>query len=803
MDARWFRNTRLIPLLALLFLNASAAGPHDAVHAARAAIDRADYDLATRLIGDALKQYGTRDSADVWELRVLRGEVLVSRGRSAEALQALAFDIPSRYARTETTVRQVLMRAYGHYLSRDMKTAAETIATAKSLAEKYHPDALGDVYVAMGTIDSKRREEYSREALVYARRAKRSITEAKAMINLANALADQERYAEAIQFAEQALHISRPMHVEKTTQNAEGVLGWAYFELGDFEEAEELFTAAEATSTRIGADFYRVAWLIQLGNIRFERRDWSGADRFYREAVGIGRSSKHYQLGIALANLARVAIELGRFEDARRFNAEALDVKRAEKNEEAELSSNIVEARIAIASSDLLRAEKLLRDVVRETNRSTTLVEAESWLARLYARMNRQDVAATHFQRAVDATRQARSEIKDRELRFSFFNTAQELFTAYVDFLASSNRKEDALAVTELSRAQTLEEGLNARAEPRALDARAVAKKNNATILCYWLGRDRSYLWVVTAAEVKLVPLPPDTAIEKTVTAYGNDLRSPYGWLAARGEELYRTLIAPAGIAKGSRVIVVADGKLHTLNFETLVVPGASRHYWIEDVTVMNAGSLQLLARSASKPKTSVRMLLVGNAPNPAFPQLRFAADEMRRIERRFPNPKVLEGPAATPAAYKAASPGTYDYVHFVAHGVPTRKRPLDSAVILARDASSSYKLLARDVVDQPLNARLVTISSCHGAGTRTYAGEGVVGLAWAFLRAGADQVVASLWEVNDAAAPQLMDAMYEGIRANRDPAVALRDAKLKLLRSGKLFRYPRYWAPFVLYAGT
>jgi CHAT domain-containing protein len=195
----------------------------------------------------------------------------------------------------------------------------------------------------------------------------------------------------------------------------------------------------------------------------------------------------------------------------------------------------------------------------------------------------------------------------------------------------------------------------------------------------------------------------------------------------------------------------------------------------------------------------------VGNAPSPdpSFPPLPHAGEEMRAIEKRFTRRAVLEGSKATPAAYKAAFPGKFDFVHFVAHGVATRKRPLDSAVILARDASSRYKLLARDVIAEPLTARLVTISSCHGAGTRTYAGEGVVGLAWAFLRAGADQVVAALWEVNDAATPQLMDRMYAGIRAGKDPAVALRDAKLQLVRGTGAHRRPLYWAPFVLYAGT
>lgn len=791
MAARSGLERTVLPLLAVLLLAPPAAVVSEdiAVRDARAAINLGDFARAEKIIGDALA--AAKNTQAFWELRILRGELLIGRGQPAEGLAELAFDLPPKYRQSETAMQQLLLRAFA---TGDVKW----VDAAKKLATEHQPSMLGDVYFTMSAV--KRTEKDAREAIRLSRKYGRHSTEAKALANLGFVLCLQQRFAESIQWSEQAARLGRELRLEKIAEKGDGNAGWAYFELGDYETAEELFTRAEARARRIQVVSEPIPWLIQLGNIRFQQRDWEGAARYYRDAI---TAATQQQRGYALANMARISMELNRFDDAKRFNAQALEAKRAAKDEEAELTSTLIDARISTALGDDPRAQKLLESVLRTTKHNSTLMECETILARVFARIGRSDLAATHFRSAVEVVNDARKEVKDKDLRFAFFNSTGELFTAYIDFLVTTNRKEDALAVTELSRAQTLEEGLNVRAEPRALDARAVAKKNNATILCYWLGRDRSYLWVVTPAEVKLVPLPPDTAIEKTVTAYGNDLRSPYGWLTARGEELYRTLIAPAGIAKGSRVIVVADGKLHTLNFETLVVPGASRHYWIEDVTVMNAGSLQLLARSASKPKTSVRMLLVGNAPNPAFPQLRYAADEMRRIERRFPNPKVLEGPAATPAAYKAASPGTYDYVHFVAHGVPTRKRPLDSAVILARDASSSYKLLARDVVDQPLNARLVTISSCHGAGTRTYAGEGVVGLAWAFLRAGADQVVASLWEVNDAAAPQLMDAMYEGIRANRDPAVALRDAKLKLLRSGKLFRYPRYWAPFVLYAGT
>lgn len=795
-----------MPLLVLLLLGASAAAPPPE-RAARAAIDRADYAAAERIIREGLSRYGARDSEPVWALRVMYGEVLISRGELAAAEKALAFELPAKLANSATAVRQMVMRAFVLNRKGDKAKALQLLEAAKSVATAHQKATLPEVHFAFVGIAEKNNEQHALEGIRLAHKYGQKIMEAKLMASYQRRLALDQRVAESIQWGERALALARPAGIAKTIETIEGNLGWQYFEVGDYETAAELFVSAEKTAARIDAKQDRVAWLIQLGNIRLQARDWSGAERHYQQALGIAREIKHWQLKYALANMARAMVELGRFADARRFNSEALAVKRAQKDEEAELTSYIIDARIAAAEAKYAEAQKLLEEVIRDTKLAMTRAEAAGRLAQVYVRTNRPDLAEAQFRRATAAARKAHAEVTDRDLRFSLSNTTAETFGEYVDFLAQSKRIDDALAVTEARRAQLLEEGI---AVPDKLDARAIARQNDATILCYWLGRDRSYLWVVTRNDVALHVLPADTTIEKDVEAYRKDLLSERGslqWSGARGERLYQALVRPAAavIPKGSRVIVVADRKLHALNFETLVVPAPQR-YWIEDVVVMNAASLQLLARTARKRNDAPSLLLVGNtpSPDPAFPPLAHALKEMRQVEKRFPRRTVLEGAKATPAAYEAAAPEKFDYVHFVAHGEAVRKRPLDSAVILAPDSSSRYKLLARDVVEgRRLSAQLVTISSCEGAGIRTYAGEGVVGLAWAFLRAGADQVIAALWKVNDAATPELMDRMYAGIRAGKEPAVALREAKLQLIRAADHRRRPMYWAPFVLYAGT
>jgi CHAT domain-containing protein len=214
------------------------------------------------------------------------------------------------------------------------------------------------------------------------------------------------------------------------------------------------------------------------------------------------------------------------------------------------------------------------------------------------------------------------------------------------------------------------------------------------------------------------------------------------------------------------------------------------------------------MLQSIRPPKPMAQgLLLFGDAISPGgeYPPLPQARVEVEQVQAHFPAEKrvVIAGENATPAAYLQNRPERFRYVHFVTHGAASRLQPLDSGVILSRDGNGSYKLYARDIMRQPLQAELVTVSACYGAGTRTYSGEGLVGLSWSFLRAGAHHVIASLWEVNDASTPQLMDDLYGELTKGRDPVMALHNAKIAMLRSGSVYRRPFYWGAFQVYLGS
>ncbi|HEX8170055.1 MAG TPA: CHAT domain-containing protein [Thermoanaerobaculia bacterium] len=797
-----------ITLLALLLLGASAAPPkappsaEEEARAARTLIDRADYDAAQKRINAALRRFASSDAEAVWALRVMRGELLARTGDRDGAAKILTRQLPPKLRTSVPEVRRLLFLPY-------VTGDRSSVEKARAIAAKHHPELMADYYIVVNALnlDPAHAEEHLRDATRIARRYGNRAAEARAQAAMVLAL-HHRRPAEAIRWGEQALPLLRELRLRREIEQTEGNLGWAYLDNGDDESAEPLFVKAEAGARAVNNVGDRATWLVQLGNLAYHRRDWAVAEQRYREVVsapGVQEIERAY----ALANLARIALETRRLDDARRYNAEALVLKTKNGQEEAEHSSRVIDAGIETAAAHYDVAEKILRGVIADAKSRPLQLEAQAGLGRVYARSGRTALAEQAYRRAVETGRALRSSIDDVELRLNFPGKTKAVLDEYVDLLVASGRANDALAATELSRAESLEEVLGSAAAARALDPVAIAKQHNAVILCYWLGTEHSYLWSVTPAGVALATLPRASDIESAVGAYQRDLLGARGTLTMSGpraRKLYDMLVAPAKVPRNARVIVVGDGKLHALNFETLVPPSQPAHYWIEDAVVTAAGSLQLLSRGERRSATAPRSALIVGDPlpaDPAFPPLAHAKEEIARVAQRFAKPQLLTGANATPAAYRAATPEQYDVLHFVAHGVATRLRPLDSSVILGFDAAKSYKLVARDIVAQHLAARLVTLSSCHGAGTRAYAGEGLVGLAWAFLGAGASNVIAGLWEVSDAATPQLMSRLYENLAKSGDPARALRDAKLTLVRSKSIYNRPLYWAPFVLYSGS
>jgi CHAT domain-containing protein len=216
-------------------------------------------------------------------------------------------------------------------------------------------------------------------------------------------------------------------------------------------------------------------------------------------------------------------------------------------------------------------------------------------------------------------------------------------------------------------------------------------------------------------------------------------------------------------------------------------------------VPVLAAGR----GRPRRAPVQQPSILLIGDpaASGDEFPRLQYASREVSRVGDQFPQSQrtIRSGMDANPKAYLTSAPAQFAFVHFAAHAEANAEAPLESAVILS-STGDTPKLYARDILGVPLRADLVTISGCRTAGSRTYSGEGLVGLAWAFMSSGAQRVIAGLWNVEDASTSEVMEQLYRGLTRGEAPEEALRHAKLRLIQAEGAYRKPFYWAPFMTY---
>ncbi len=184
------------------------------------------------------------------------------------------------------------------------------------------------------------------------------------------------------------------------------------------------------------------------------------------------------------------------------------------------------------------------------------------------------------------------------------------------------------------------------------------------------------------------------------------------------------------------------------------------------------------------------------------FAPLPGARDEGKAVAGLYPGAKLLVGPQAQEAAILKLLPD-YGLLHFATHGFVVPRTPLSSGLVLAEEPAESQAdgvLSARKILNLPLSARLAVLSACETGRGQAEGGEGLMGLTWAFRAAGCPAVVASQWQVNDAATRQWMVRFYQQLKTGKTKDEALQAAMLAVKKDHPS---PYYWAAFELIGDT
>jgi len=348
-------------------------------------------------------------------------------------------------------------------------------------------------------------------------------------------------------------------------------------------------------------------------------------------------------------------------------------------------------------------------------------------------------------------------------------------------------------------------------------------------LLEYFLGRKRSFLWVVTASSDTVLELPPREIIERQAHQVYDSIkesRKPGGQeRAARAARALSQLLfgqkdVRSLLSKNKHLVVVRDGALHYVPFAVLPDPDLAsisdqRSVWPEpllanhDITYLPSMSvLRAIWEVVSRRRSATRPLAI--FANPVFvpgeyQALSFSEEEADKVQALLPPHEkglVVKRFQATRAFALSGILNDFRYLLFATHGQNHPEQPNLSGIVLSQlDASGRRiegELRLQDIKSLDLKAELVVLSACNTAPGTEIHGEGFVGLTQGFMYAGASRVTVSLWNVNDQAAPELIEQLFRGVlKDHLSASEALRQAQLSMFRQG---RAPYYWGGFEIH---
>ena len=751
----------------------------------------------------------------------MKAETLIANRQAEAALKLL--DDPGTPPNSDLQARRRMHQGWAWFLLSDYARAEKLLNESHALAEASGSTSLvaevelrqSPLLVQGGRFDDA--EALLRHDLEIVTHAGDPYLEANLMGNLGYLFLQRFRFEEAIYWLQPAYDRFVRLGASDAAAQTIGNLGACYYGLGDSEKALAAFEDATARYAKAGDRPNEQYWLGDSGSVLEDAEDFAAASDRYNRALAIARETKN-KSGSAtwLHNLAQVSLHMGQPDAAERYNNESLAINRELHDSGNELYNQLKSAEIAAARKQFAPAEALFLSTLNSTSEDPSpALQAQEGLAKLYIETGELQNAEAQFQSAIAAIQRRQAGLTKEDYKISYLASLVRFYQSYVDFLAQRGETDRALEVVESSRARLLTERVTTAAAPGTWSAsqlQALARSSHRVFLSYWLAPKQSYVWAITPAKIQMFTLPSEKEIRPLVESYRTvieDLRDPVESRNPSGARLSEILLGQVRqfATPGSHVVIVPDGALHSLNFATLPAPEDPAKYWIEDVTLSVAPSLGLVLNSrSSKNSRSASLLAIGDPESPGeeFPRLPNARKEVDTIAALFSNSKksVYEGAESQPSIYRRADPARFSFIHFAAHATANRASPLDSALILSREGNM-YSLTAREIMKVPLDASLVTLSSCRSAGARAYSGEGLVGLTWAFLQAGARNVVAGLWDVDDESTSKLMSRMYGDLTRGVPPEDALRAAQLSLLHSGYPTQKPYYWGPFQLYSRT
>jgi CHAT domain-containing protein/Tfp pilus assembly protein PilF len=764
---------------------------------------------------------------------------------------------------------------------------------------------IGTVYSDLG--EKQQALEYYNRSLSLSRAVGDRIGEALTLTSIGSVYSELGETQKALEYYSQSLPLSRVAGDRAGEAITLHNLGAVYSELGEQQKALDYYNQSLLLRRALGNRRGEANTLNSIGTLYSDLKDRNQALEYYnrslllRRAVGDRRGE-----AVTLTSIGVVYSDLGEKQKALEYHSQSLPLTLAVSDRRGQaltLYNTAVVKRdlgnLTEALNDIEAAIKIVENLRTKiaspelrTSYFATVQDYYEFYIDLLMQLHKQQPNSNYNIKALEASERSRARSLIELLQESNANiregispdllrqekSLQQQLDAIekrrIETISTPNPNATKIDEIDKQRLALLQQYQQIQAQIRSTSPRYAALTQpqpltlpeiqkqildeNTILLQYSLGKNRSYLWVVTSTAIASYELPKQADIETAARDFLDATTNPIlrdfpKRVAEASSSLSQLILQPVADRLGQkRLLIVPDGILHYTPFGALTIPqtaGQNTNNFLiaqhEIITLPSASTLGILRQNYAdrKPPNQTLAILADPVFSPDDDRLKgkltpettekLASNNLglsRSVRtsalawppKRLPftrqeTQKILEtlnGLPATSSSKKLdfdasrtnATDGSlvnYQIVHFATHGIANSQNPELSGILMSmvdnQGNLSNGFLRLNDIFNLKLAANLVVLSACQTGLGQNIQGEGMVGLTRGFMYAGAQRVAVSLWNVDDEGTSVLMQKFYQKMLQEKlAPAAALRAAQLEMMSQDK-WKSPYYWAAFTL----
>jgi CHAT domain-containing protein/Tfp pilus assembly protein PilF len=705
-------------------------------------------------------------------------------------------------------------------------------------ANCYHN--IANIYQSTG--NNPKALEYYQLSLKMQREMGTKLMEGLCLHNIGGVYLSQNKYSQAMEHFKQGLTIAQETKMrDSEIQHLEGI-AQVHSKLGDYPRSLEFYEKSLKIAKEIGSKNHEASILYNLGKLWFKQKRFDLSLNSFTRSLSIAQDQRlAWVVWASYSGLASLYDAQGKYNQALSSYKKAIDIIEGirAKIQLKEQKSGFLMDKTKIYESVI----NLLFELHQKQPSMNYNKELTYFVEKAKARTFLDGLQENKINLKANLPIQLRDEENKITREFSKIQTA-----LVKPGLSKSKREElfQLLKRTEDNYQHLVNKIKRNKPEYASIvypDPCKLAEIQNrllsreTAIIEYFLGEKNSFMFCITPNDFQVKKLSSTKNLNDSIHAYLKLLSNPKGknfkGLLA-GRHLYKILIHPfrEKIRGIEYLIIIPDGKLHYLPFETLVVADSEdktkTKYLVESYKISYAPSASSLINLLTRKREAKikKDLLAFADPVYTFketPGLKIDAERILRdfyldqgfslhplkysgIEVKKISKLIKKGARdiytkheAKEETVKKLSLKDYKIIHFATHGLLDEEVVGRSGLVLTldNDPQEDGFYQVREIYNNRLNANLVVLSACQTGKGKLEKGEGVSGLSRAFLHAGAESVVVSLWNINDKSTALFMTFFYEYLVQGKTKVEALRLAKLKMINNQ--YSHPYYWAAFVL----